>query len=428
MDGNLLFLKNEIEFIKIHQNLYFNTSTLEYSSRLQEIVPTSSNHTIEFSQLGITRLFVNVIHRCNMICEYCYASGGSYLHEATRLDVEVIVDIAKNIKSLNRNEFEVVFFGGEPLLAIDTILKCIKTFKQYNETTNFKFSIVTNGTIFNEEIRNLIFDNHMSITLSIDGTPENSNKHRMYKSNISFESILNNIPKFKEVSSELSARMVVTKSNYEIYENILFLFNLGINIISFRPVFSKMLNMRIKYSQHKQFIKEFDKTLIWYFTSVLEGNKISLATVDELLDTILFNKRKNNFCNFTQAISVTPEGEYYPCSHFVYDKKFNLGSAKNFRDVILSSNDLLNKIANIDLECGSCNIFSFCGGGCKASSHYINGNILSKDDLCRLRRSMIISIINIICTYKQNNQLDLFVKKYALNRGRKSKLYGERFA
>jgi sulfatase maturation enzyme AslB (radical SAM superfamily) len=57
------------------------------------------------------------------------------------------------------------FFGGEPLLKFEEIIKPLVL--KYKDS--FGWSITTNGTLLTEEIIDFCYDNKISILLSLDG-------------------------------------------------------------------------------------------------------------------------------------------------------------------------------------------------------------------------------------------------------------------
>ena len=72
----------------------------------------------------IKALCLHVSHDCNLRCQYCFASTGDFGtgHRMT-MDVETAKKAIDFVieRSGNRRNIEVDFFGGEPLMAMDTV-------------------------------------------------------------------------------------------------------------------------------------------------------------------------------------------------------------------------------------------------------------------------------------------------------------------
>ncbi len=118
---------------------------------------------------------------CNCRCWYCYqAHTPVHMKEATIVATENF--LAKNIFQLNYGEwFWLEFFGGEPMLCMDTILRIANSVRNncINNSIFFLGSITTNGTLLNkntlQQLENVCVS-HLQIT--IDGTPDFHDRQR----------------------------------------------------------------------------------------------------------------------------------------------------------------------------------------------------------------------------------------------------------
>ena len=89
------------------------------------------------------RFFVdlNLGTACNFRCEYCFEQG-CYTSMSMRKDVlERFLTLAKIILD-NGSHLEICFWGGEPMLYFDTVIKVIDSLYQYD---NVSFLLYTNG-------------------------------------------------------------------------------------------------------------------------------------------------------------------------------------------------------------------------------------------------------------------------------------------
>src|SRR5690606_26699366 len=108
----------------------------------------------------------------------------------------------------------VVFFGGEPLLNFPMIKivvdYCSK--KEKESLKKFKYEIVTNGTMFNDEINAYLNENNFEVTISFDGDKDTQDKNRPFRGGKgSYDSILPKIQTFlKTRDGNASARATIT--------------------------------------------------------------------------------------------------------------------------------------------------------------------------------------------------------------------------
>ena len=124
----------------------------------------------------IKALCLNVAHDCNLRCKYCFASTGGYgtqrkimSPETAKRAIDFVIE-----KSGKRRNIEVDFFGGEPLMAMDTVKETIAYARSIEEKygKNFRFTITTNGMLLNQENTDYINRELKNAVLSLDGRKE----------------------------------------------------------------------------------------------------------------------------------------------------------------------------------------------------------------------------------------------------------------
>src|SRR5690606_35504077 len=81
-------------------------------------------------------------------------------------------------QGVDTKSFHIQFFGGEPMLEWELITKIIDYTKKYPQK-QWAFGMTTNATLFTEERFQYCLDNKIDILLSIDGTPEAHDRHRI---------------------------------------------------------------------------------------------------------------------------------------------------------------------------------------------------------------------------------------------------------
>ncbi|MBR1396627.1 MAG: 4Fe-4S cluster-binding domain-containing protein, partial [Selenomonadaceae bacterium] len=130
-----------------------------------------------FKQTGIVKsLCLMVAQDCNLRCKYCFGDGGSYGSNRAIMNEKVgraAVDfIIKNSKS--RRHCEIDFFGGEPLINLNTVKAVTEYVRQREAETGkiFKLTLTTNGMLLNDSAIKWLNDNNISLVLSLDGRKE----------------------------------------------------------------------------------------------------------------------------------------------------------------------------------------------------------------------------------------------------------------
>ena len=154
----------------------------------------------EFKGFEIT---INTTEECNMRCKYCYeinkANKNLKFEEIKKfLDLFIIKEPQKvielqNNELSNANKFGVLidFIGGDSFMNVDLMEQTIKYFIYLVNTVdnkvtrvwrkNYRFSISTNGTLFNDKVKKFCekYKDILYVGISIDGCPEIHDKNRI---------------------------------------------------------------------------------------------------------------------------------------------------------------------------------------------------------------------------------------------------------
>ena len=123
--------------------------------------------------------FLNLTQKCNLKCKYCFVT-----QQPKEMDYKTAKDAvdfyAKNALD-NLDIPDITFFGGEPLLKFEYIIKPLVEYirKRYGD---FEISVTTNGTLLDEEKLKFLRDNNVGLLLSIDGDKETQNHNRPFHS------------------------------------------------------------------------------------------------------------------------------------------------------------------------------------------------------------------------------------------------------
>lgn len=116
-------------------------------------------------------LFLLVSNDCNAQCVYCFADQGCYGKEANLMDSSTArraIDFF--VENIPYNApANITFFGGEPLLAKNTIKDSIEHIKEKYASRKLTLSITTNGFLLDSATVEYFVANNVNISLSIDG-------------------------------------------------------------------------------------------------------------------------------------------------------------------------------------------------------------------------------------------------------------------
>ena len=147
----------------------------------------------------VKALCLHVAHDCNLRCTYCFASTGDFGKGRKIMPPEVAKKAIDFViaRSGKRRNIEVDFFGGEPLMAWDTVVQTVDYARSLEEQygKKFRFTITTNGLLLDEDKRAYINENMDNVVLSLDGRPEVNDEFRKTVSGAGSYDVI--VPKFK---------------------------------------------------------------------------------------------------------------------------------------------------------------------------------------------------------------------------------------
>ena len=194
-------------------------------------------------QAVVKALCLHVSHDCNLRCRYCFASTGDFGtgHRMT-MDFETAKQAIDWVveKSGKRRNIEVDFFGGEPLMAMDTVKRTVEYARSLEKEHNkcFRFTITTNGILLSDENIDYINREMSNVVLSLDGR-KNVNDHM--RPTINGKGSYNVIvPKFQKLvagrgTKDYYVRGTFTRENLDFSEDVMHLASLGFRHVSVEP-------------------------------------------------------------------------------------------------------------------------------------------------------------------------------------------------
>lgn len=107
------------------------------------------------------KIVLNTTNMCNLKCKYCYVDKSNH----SILSYSVAQNIINNIREMSDLfERKCTFFGGEPSLAKDLIVKIIEN------NSDFEFSIISNGYQLFKRDSYDFYKMFSHITITIEGT------------------------------------------------------------------------------------------------------------------------------------------------------------------------------------------------------------------------------------------------------------------
>jgi len=311
---------------------------------------------MDTSRFGMTLI---PTYLCNFKCSYCYeAVSYDGINDDTRM---MSADICESIILLTEKKIKegaksvtCHWYGGEPLLACDTVIDMTKKLAALCEEKEVKFNarIVTNGYLLNEVTAKAIGDAGITdVQITIDGLAEKHDKLRFLKTGEpTFERIIENIRTSYKYFKRINLRVNVGEGNSDaavevrkyIKENIPEAENISVYL-------SQMFLEDGTFMDEDMFSCEKSK----FFDS---GDKI------EALDM-----RRATFCilNDPDGTVIDCRGDVFACWEWLSEE--NIIGNLQLSGIIKYNKRFYEHVfydPTEDEKCRDCNILPLCMGGC----------------------------------------------------------------
>ncbi|SHK04196.1 uncharacterized protein SAMN02745248_01630 [Hathewaya proteolytica DSM 3090] len=368
------------------------------------------------SESYIKALCLNIIHDCNLRCKYCFADEGEYHGCRERMSPEVAKKAIDYIikHSGPRKNIEVDLFGGEPLMAMDTVREVVdyarSIEKQYDK--NIRFTMTTNCTLLNDEIIEYLNENMVNIVLSLDGRKEVNDKVRVRADGSgSYDSIVPKINKMIEKRDKdklYYVRGTFTRENLDFFEDIKYLAEIGYKEISVEPVvLPDEHELSLRKEDLPQIFEQYDKLYDEMVKRYEENREFNFYHFNvDLKGGPCVYKRISGCGAGHEYVAITPEGDVFPCHQFVGNDEFKLGNIydEDYYNEELSNNFKTAHIYNKP-ACKECWARFYCSGGCQANNYNFNGDIHVPYEIgCEMQKKRIECAIALKAKKMENEE------------------------
>jgi uncharacterized protein len=350
----------------------------------------------------VKALCLNVAHDCNLRCKYCFASKGDYEGKRELMSPEVGKEAVKFLaqKSGALKNVEIDFFGGEPLLAWDTVTEVVSYARSVESKYNkkFHFTMTTNSTLLDDNKIDYLHKNMDNIVLSLDGRKSVNDKIRVRADGSgSYDSIIKNIAKIVELrqrdKKEYYVRGTFTKHNLDFSKDVFHLADMGFREISIEPVVGDSQDDFILCDSDIDTIhREYGRIAAEYLKRKESGHnpfRFYHFNVNIYNGPCIY-KRLTACGAGRQYLAVVPNGNIYPCHQFVGRDEFLMGAV--FQKEL--NEDIVDRFKNTHVfvkpDCSRCWARFFCSGGCNANNFALNGDMNKPYELtCQLQKKRI---------------------------------------
>ena len=284
---------------------------------------------------------------CNARCAYCYEKGTKLMNMSDMVMDKVVEYITSNLT--DEALVAIQWFGGEPFCnpkVIDIITKKLKPILAKRNIA-YQASVITNASLVTKELAKKAKEEWdiAWAQVTLDGTKENYERIKNYKTKVTFEQVIQNIHNFLDVGISVSIRLNYNKENMEDMKEL------------------------IAYLS-----KEFpDKSLIDVYTYRIYDGKKDGAMDAELFKVLRQNGFRRNLDlivspNFSNCMArglkdatIMPDGRLLKCCHA---EALKHGIVGNVFEPTFNHHICKWCSPRLPEKCYECKYLPICNGGC----------------------------------------------------------------
>jgi uncharacterized protein len=354
----------------------------------------------------IKAICLHVAHDCNLRCEYCFAGTGDFGGDRSLMSLEVGKQAIRFVleKSGHRKHCEVDFFGGEPLVNFQVVKELVEFGREEAAKLGktLKFTLTTNAVLLDEQVRDFLEKNEISVVLSLDGRKKINDKMRPgIDGSGSYDEIVENIQAFVAqrpnpspyaVGNYYYVRGTYTHHNLDFDQDVIHMADLGCKQISVEPVVAGPEDHYAFQAKDLDILsKSYERLAEEYMARKNTPKEFNFFHFNlELGKGPCLPKRLSGCGAGHEYLAISPEGDLFPCHQFVGKEQFKVGDvfsgdinldlAKQFRSAHIYSKP----------ECRNCWARFFCSGGCHAAAYAFNQDLTKPYELgCKLQRKRL---------------------------------------
>lgn len=344
----------------------------------------------------IDHLTLNVTQICNLKCTYCAAGGdGTYGEAINKVNIEKTLPQMKYFieKLKSGRKFKVSFVGGEPLLYPEAVRLIGEYIRKESSQRGVlaELSIVTNGTLLNDEIIKILTSIEARVTLSLDGPAKINDHVRAGKStHINTALIVQNLEKLIRVKSDLASLGLSAVFSAEharwpeaLIEAYQFFSNFDVDWYDFH-----FANEEKDVKVHESYMQQMTVIAQKAWQKGQENELRKIRSFDFYFDLLDRQQRLENYCGAGKNyVAIDAKNQIYPCVWSAGKASEKIGSDRQIDSTKIL--DLQKPLIELN-NCQTCWAKHLCGGGCMAINEAHTGFKHKKSDLfCKRTRHLI---------------------------------------
>lgn len=331
-------------------------------------------------------MYLIVTTNCNLGCKYCYIENNvcnNFKEENMSIETAKLA-IDRYVKHLNYvglKKAEIILYGGEPLVNWKTVKEIVLYVKKFN--IDIDVSIVSNGTLLDEEKIDFIIRNGVKIGISLDGPKFINDTNRVYrnKPDSVYEMVMKSVQLLNIKKADFGLSITISKQFLEHKKEIVqWLKDFPVN-----GIFYNLYHFSTYVDDWKEIYEESCDFLIDSFEELNNYRGLIEGRQYRKFESIMEGKFKFSDCASVgcNQITVRPNGNLSICHCYSKTDKYVIGNIyqMDFEEAMESDEAKFWKYRSpvYNEKCLKCESLFLCGGGCPAQGEAMFGSRYEMD-------------------------------------------------
>lgn len=358
---------------------------------------------------GLGHIELSVTHACNLACRYCYGCtengrsqtgprtlyGGTAAHMPESIALEGVDLLLR--ESARRKEVGITFFGGEPFLNLPLLERTAAYAKDAAAHTGKKLSlsVVTNGTLLNNDALRFVKAHNVSVQISIDGPPELHDNNRPFPDGRpTYDLVMQGVRRLARARKRrIPARVTASRNGFDnpaVFEHLA---GLGFGSVHIEPALGDSGDGTcLRAADIGEYLRQEEDVAARFLAHIRAGRYLNYhGLVRFIRDTRVVHQRRQYYCGAGRGlVCVSNDGDLYPCHRFLGKKDYVIGTVDSGIDAA-KRRPFTELRVDARPGCRDCWARYFCGGGCWSHAVAAHGTLEHPDEekACRIIRRQI---------------------------------------
>jgi uncharacterized protein len=339
----------------------------------------------------INAMYLVVIQKCNLACRYCVVENNVVdpARMKDRMSVKTAMSsidhFARLLDGASASEARVTFYGGEPLLNPDVIMASVPRIRNIQARglrRPVEAVMITNATVYNEDVADLFKKYHCAICISLDGMAEQHDAARITTKGLPTHStVIETIRRYQDKGIQLGASCTIGRHNVDSLPELAkyIVSEVGIKDLEFQMPY------QVPDEGNRFYVSMSDAAdqMLRAATILMDELGVDEYTTLRRLESFTKGYWRHRDCGAAGGqIVISPTGKIGPCHSLVGSGSCFNGDVNDPNYDLFQDQTIAEWSSRIPVnmpQCEGCAFIALCGGGCPYNALTAHGTIWEKD-------------------------------------------------